>query len=500
MNIKEAKEEIARTVRAYLQKDEFGQYLLPPVRQRPILLMGPPGVGKTAIMEQLAKEEHVALVSYTMTHHTRQSAVGLPRLSERSYDGRSFTVTDYTLSEILASVYDAMERTGMREGILFLDEINCVSETLAPTMLQFLQNKTFGNAPMPEGWLIIAAGNPPEYNRSVREFDIVTLDRVRRLEVEADAGVFLEYAASAGIHGAVISWLAMKPERFYFAERRDDGEVHYVTARGWEDLSGILQRYEALGFPVTEEMIGEFLCKEETVREFTAYYRLYMKYGTDYGLPEILSGRADASFYSEKCRMASSGDFTERFTAIGLLMACLRTKLRAYREEDAVCASLHEQLGLYLHGEAAPGEFTAARREALASRKRCGLLPYEEERLANRVNARLDELTLALREEHLYDREAADSRLKELFAQTLDARKKLIEETGIALDRAFEFVTDSFGYGQELTLFLQQLVLCPPAMEFISRHGCPAFLEYSTQLLFRTGEEDLRAACREALQ
>ena len=80
-----------------------------------------------------------------------------------------------------------MDRTGKREGILFLDEINCVSETLAPTMLQFLQNKTFGNHALPEGWLIVAAGNPPEYNKSVRDFDIVTLDRIRNIPVEAFA-------------------------------------------------------------------------------------------------------------------------------------------------------------------------------------------------------------------------------------------------------------------------------------------------------------------------
>ena len=44
-------------------------------------------------------------------------------------------------------------------------------------MLQFLQCKTFGNQAIPEGWLIVAAGNPPEYNKSVRDFDMVTLDR-----------------------------------------------------------------------------------------------------------------------------------------------------------------------------------------------------------------------------------------------------------------------------------------------------------------------------------
>ena len=90
------------------------------------------------------------------------------------------------MSEIVASVYDKIQETGIPEGILFIDEINCVSETLAPAMLQFLQCKTFGNHQIPEGFIIVAAGNPPEYNKSVREFDIATLDRIRRIQVEAD--------------------------------------------------------------------------------------------------------------------------------------------------------------------------------------------------------------------------------------------------------------------------------------------------------------------------
>ena len=78
MNIKQAKQEIANTLRAYLARDELGNYLIPAVRQRPVLLMGPPGVGKTQIMEQIAAETGVGLVAYTITHHTRQSAIGLP--------------------------------------------------------------------------------------------------------------------------------------------------------------------------------------------------------------------------------------------------------------------------------------------------------------------------------------------------------------------------------------------------------------------------------------
>ena len=91
--------------RVYTRKDAHGRYLMPAVRQRPLLLIGPPGIGKTAIMEQVAKECRIGLVSYTITHHTRQSAVGLPVIVKKNFQRKEYSITAYTMSQIIASVY-----------------------------------------------------------------------------------------------------------------------------------------------------------------------------------------------------------------------------------------------------------------------------------------------------------------------------------------------------------------------------------------------------------
>ena len=272
MDIKRAKQEIKDAVEAYLLKDTFGEYQIPAIRQRPILLMGPPGIGKTQIMEQIAKEMQIGLVSYTITHHTRQSAVGLPFIREKEYGGRTYSVTEYTMSEIIASVYDKIEQTGNQEGILFLDEINCVSETLAPAMLQFLQGKTFGTHKLPDGWIIVAAGNPPEYNKSVREFDVVTLDRLKKIDVEADFPVWKEYAYRQGIHQAVISYLDVRRENFCRIENTVDGK-RFATARGWEDLSRMIQVYEMLGKTADREVIFQYIQHRTIAKDFANYGR-----------------------------------------------------------------------------------------------------------------------------------------------------------------------------------------------------------------------------------
>ena len=67
MNIREAKEQIEHAVKLYLEKDEKGRYIIPTEKQRPVFLMGAPGIGKTAIMEQVAQERS-CFIYYHASH------------------------------------------------------------------------------------------------------------------------------------------------------------------------------------------------------------------------------------------------------------------------------------------------------------------------------------------------------------------------------------------------------------------------------------------------
>lgn len=311
MNILEAKNEIKSAIRIYLEKDENGDYVIPEERQRPVFLIGAPGIGKTAIMSSIASELNIGYIGYTITHHTRQSAIGLPFIAQKEYGGKTYSVTEYTMSEIVASVYEAIEKQGKKEGILFIDEINCVSETLAPAMLELLQRKKFGPHKIPDGWILTAAGNPEEYNKSVNELDMVTLDRVKKIVVEPDYDAFKTYAYNNGIHDSVISFLSLNNQYLFKAERSASG-FYFVTPRGWEDLSTAIREYERLKIEVTEQFVSQYVQYPQAAAEYIRFYKIYNRF------EELKSGEKIENGEVEKTDL-SADNFEVRYALAEIL-------------------------------------------------------------------------------------------------------------------------------------------------------------------------------------
>ena len=489
MNIDQAKEQVKNAVLAYLEKDDAGQYEIPVERQRPILLMGPPGIGKTAIMEQVAHELGINLVSYTITHHTRQSAIGLPMISEKSYGGKQYSVTEYTMSEIIGAIYEKIEKSGIREGILFLDEINCVSETLAPTMLQFLQYKTFGSHRIPDGFIIVTAGNPPQYNKSVRDFDIVTLDRVRQINIEEDFDAWKDYAYKAAVHGAILAYLEIKKDNFYSISTDVDGRT-FVTARGWEDLSRVMKVHEKKGLPIDFDLTVQYLQNKEVARDFATYYELYRRYNELYRIPEILEGR-----FPEDKDGIRKGSFDEKLSIIGLLTDRLMEEFRDYARDQEVQKILFDIIkGI---DENTPDDTVAdllssrgkELEKELEDKSEAGLLDREQER-----NSRLAVKALFQGAGEAGSVEQA----KEWFRKRESARQEAIRVTGDHLTNSFAFLEETFGNkesltgSQEMVIFITELSGAYHSLKFVRETGNEAYYEYNKLLLLNDRKAQLR--------
>ena len=488
MNIKRAKQEIKDAIEAYLLKDEYGEYQIPVIHQRPILLMGPPGIGKTQIMEQIARECKIGLVAYTITHHTRQSAIGLPFIRSKEYSGKEYSVTEYTMSEIIASVYDKIEETGVKEGILFIDEINCVSETLAPTMLQFLQCKMFGNQRVPEGWVIVAAGNPPEYNKSVREFDVVTWDRIKRIDVEENFEVWKEYAYKAGVHPAVISYLDLKKDYFYKMENTVDGKL-FATARGWEDLSRLIQAYERLGKKVDREVVHQYIQHWKIAKDFANYMDLYQKYQKDYGLEYILEGQIDSNTV-ERLRYAA---FDERLSVVGMLIGKLGEYFKKVYEKNYLVTILFGCLKDYkeiLDEEDALQKVYKNAVTEFETKQKSGQMSKAENHIRQKVLGILEGYIQAVKEENLTGEEQFD-KVRSLFEKETDELDEMTDQTMNTLDNVFFFLEKVFGESQEMVVFVTELNTNFYSVQFLKENDCGMYYKYNKSLLFNERQQDI---------
>lgn len=491
MNIKEAKEQIKNAMTAYFTKDELGEYVIPIEKQRPVFLMGPPGIGKTAIMEQVAGELGVGLVSYSMTHHTRQSALGLPFITHKKYGDMECDVSEYTMSEIIASVYDMIEETGISEGILFLDEINCVSETLAPVMLQFLQYKIFGRHRVPDGWIVVTAGNPPEYNNSVREFDIVTWDRLKRIDVEADFDAWKEYARDKAVHPAVLTYLEAKKDDFYKIEMTVDGKS-FVTARGWDDLSQMIKLYEQNSIAVDRKLIGQYLQNDTVARNFAVYYDLFRKYQSDYQVENILAGKAEDDIKNR----AKEARFDERLALLGLLLDAVLSELREAMQTENVMKELLSILRMFketmLGSSQEEPEFlnkqADALRRSLAAGKNSGSISDERRRELRMTIQALSEMSGAAAGKNGADAFAA---VKSIYDSRVQAMKKAAAEAGARLSNVFRFCEEVFADGQEMVILVTELTISTASVWFISRYGCSEYFAHNKELLFHERRREI---------
>lgn len=494
MNIKQAKEQIQNAMKAYFTKDTFGNYMIPIERQRPIFLMGPPGIGKTAIMEQVANELGIGLVSYSMTHHTRQSALGLPFIEKKIYGGTEYSVSEYTMSEIIASVYDMMERTGVTEGILFLDEINCVSETLAPAMLQFLQYKIFGRHRVPAGWIVVTAGNPPEYNNSVREFDIVTWDRLKRVDVEPDYDVWKEYAYKKGIHAAILTYLDIKQSDFYKIETTVDGKS-FVTARGWSDLSDMMKLYEQHGIAIDEKLVVQYLQNKKIAKEFAIYYDLFNKYKSDYQVDKILAGKTPAEIKDR----AKTAKFDERLVLLGLLLDGVTEELKAVCLTEQTITELLRALKNVCMDLTRPGadacasvsEEIAILDKRIKTGKLASTLSADDEYACRSAISVLTGMMIVLKEKTPADGAAAFKLLKAEFDKRTKALKKQAADAGKALSNTFLFCEEVFGDDQEMLILVTELTISYYGARFISRYGCKEYFAHNKELLFYERQKEI---------
>jgi SpoVK/Ycf46/Vps4 family AAA+-type ATPase len=193
------------------------------------MLHGAPGVGKTQIVEQLARRIGGRLYDVRLTTIDPSDLRGLPY-----YDHE-------TRRTVFFRPEDLPE--GDAPAVLFLDELSAASPSLQPTVYGLLQERRVGRHRIPDNVMIVGAGNRVEDGAGAYEMGTAIADRLIHLNVASGADDWLtNFAVPNGLHPAVIAFVRTRPDLLETTdEAMRQGHMIATTPRSWERVSQIMR-------------------------------------------------------------------------------------------------------------------------------------------------------------------------------------------------------------------------------------------------------------------
>ena len=291
--------------------------------------------------------------------------------------------------------------------------------------------------------------------------DVVTLDRIKKIDVDVNYDVWKEYAYQADIHPAILAYLEIRRDYFYRMETTVDGRV-FATARGWEDLSQLLE--------------------------------LYRKYKKDYGLEKIIEG----VYTKDTLERLQYAAFDERLSVVNMLIGRLGTCFKDYFLKDRFVTILYEYLKLY-RSNLQIDLVVCESRDKYEKLRKEEQMTKQEDHVRKQVLDTLESYEQLTKEEHL-DGEAAFERVKELFGNEVAGREELTEHTLAALEHAFDFMEAAFGDSQEMVSFVTELNTNYYSIQFLKENDCDKYYQYNKKLLFDKQQEEILSELNEVEQ
>ncbi len=231
------------------------------------MIWGSPGIGKSSIVAQVAKEHKIDFVDVRLSQLAPTDLRGLP-VAE---DG----ISKWYPPEFLP-------HSG--RGILFLDELNMAPPAMQGMAQQLILDRRVGSYVVPEGWYVWAAGNRKEDRAAVFDMPTPLANRFLHLQVEPDFDSFKAYALATRVHEQIIAFLSFRSNLLH---KLDPQQPAWPSPRSWVMASLLHQA----GLDIAPA-VGS-----ETAAEFAAFIKLYQS------LPEltrILNNSGDAIPFPEE--------------------------------------------------------------------------------------------------------------------------------------------------------------------------------------------------------
>ncbi|MBK9363775.1 MAG: AAA family ATPase [Rubrivivax sp.] len=205
------------------------QFADPVLRRRATMLWGPRGVGKSSIVAQVAAQQGVPLVDLRLT-------------TIEPVDIRGAIYADDTQGKTVWFPPEFLPGADQPAGILFLDELTAADQRLQISAYSLILDRKVGHYRLPEGWLVVAAGNASFHGAVSHDMGTALADRLFHFNVQTVIDAFLDHALAQRFAPEVMAYLRVRPDRLDETQAQLAAD-HLVGAspRGWEDVSNVLK-------------------------------------------------------------------------------------------------------------------------------------------------------------------------------------------------------------------------------------------------------------------
>ncbi|HTW98676.1 MAG TPA: MoxR family ATPase [Acidimicrobiales bacterium] len=203
---------------------KLGELLLHLAVVRPVFVWGQPGIGKSSLVHRFAADLGISCVSLLGTQLASEDLIGVPQIVE----GKS----RFCPPQMIA-----------RDDpyVLFLDELNGASHEVQKAFYSLVLERRIGEYRLPEGSVVIGAGNRAQDSAIVRPMPSALINRMVHLHLVSSTRDWLAWATASGIHPWVLDYIGLRPDHLAAAPPKT--EQPFSTPRSWHMLSDALHSY-----------------------------------------------------------------------------------------------------------------------------------------------------------------------------------------------------------------------------------------------------------------
>jgi hypothetical protein len=218
---------------ATVTQKQLSEFLLNVALVRPVFIWGPPGIGKSSLVQQFAAQLGLPCVSMLGSQLAPEDIIGVPQI----VDGTSRFCPPRSIAR-------------EEPYCLFLDELNACSHEVQKAFYSLIHERRIGEYSLPKGSIVIGAGNRAQDSAIVKPMSSALLNRMVHVHLKVSHRDWLEWAHAGNIHPLIIEYVQLRPDHLWSQPPKH--EEPFSTPRTWHMLSDALHMY---GEDITDEWL-----------------------------------------------------------------------------------------------------------------------------------------------------------------------------------------------------------------------------------------------------